>query len=273
MPLKAIHEKVDEIPEAFRPLYTERDGKFELTGIEGTKTQADIDRIQEGLRKEKNDHKETKTRLSAWGELKYDEVLAKLDRYPELEALAAKGGVDEKKIDELVETRIRSKLAPVERERDKYKTDLLGATQIVEQMTLKERTRSVHDAVRKAGTAAKIVDTALEDVLMLSERIFEINEKGDVVTKDGVGVTPGIGADVWLTEMQAKRPHWWGPSVGGGAGGGGGSGGGGMANNPWSKDAWSLTEQGNVFRSQGAAKAEQLAKLAGSHIGATHPTK
>ena len=43
MALQATHDKLDDIPEAYRDLYTERDGKYELTGIAGIKTAADVE--------------------------------------------------------------------------------------------------------------------------------------------------------------------------------------------------------------------------------------
>ena len=48
----------------------------------------------------------------------------------------------------------------------------------------------------------------------------EIQDKGLIaprITRDNVGVTPGIDPAVWLSEIQAKRPHWWGEMVGTGA--------------------------------------------------------
>jgi hypothetical protein len=61
--IKAIYEKKEDIPEGFSELYTEKAGKFELTGVEGFKTQADVDRLQESLRKERADHDATKASL------------------------------------------------------------------------------------------------------------------------------------------------------------------------------------------------------------------
>ena len=104
---------------------------------------------------------------------------------------------------------------------------------------------------------------------MLGERVFEVREDdGAVVTRDNVGVTPGIKATDWLAEIQPTRAHWWAQSSGGGAGGGGGNGGS-FGKNPWSKDNWSLTEQGKVATEKGMETAERMAKAVGSTIGAT----
>ena len=40
MALKAIYERAEEIPEDFSALFTERDGRYELTGVAGMKTAA-----------------------------------------------------------------------------------------------------------------------------------------------------------------------------------------------------------------------------------------
>lgn len=268
MALKIVHDTVDEIDEAYRPLYQERDGKFHLTGVEGIKTQADIDRLQGALTKERNDHKAIKDKYGVLGELDPAEVLAKLDKYPELEA-AAEGKLDEDKIAELADKRLRTTVAPIERERDQLKTKLEATTATVEELQNVIRSRDIKDNVMSAALKGKVIETALEDVLMLADRVFEVGEDGSVTTKDGVGVTPGINPEAWLQEMQAKRPHWWPASEGGGAKGGNG-GGGGFANNPFSHEHWNMTEQGRIIN-QDRQKADQMAKAAGTTVGGPKP--
>jgi hypothetical protein len=268
MGLKAIVEKLEDVPEVFRELYTQKGTKFEITGVEGIKTQADIDRLQGALTKERGDHKAVKDRLALLGDRKIEDVVTLLDRIPELEAAASGKGVDEKKLEELVEGRIKTKLAPVEREKGKLAQQVQELTGVVEQYKTKETTRSIHDAVRDAvGKAQGFQPSAAEDALLYAERMFEIQD-GRVVTRDGVGVTPGVDATVWLTEMQPKKPHWYGPSQGGGAAGNRTGAGGGA--NPWTHEAWNLTEQGKILR-ENSTRAEQLAKSAGTSIGGMKP--
>jgi len=266
MALKAVVDSLEGIPEALHGEYVEKGGKYELQ-VEGMKTQADIDRLQGALTKERNDHKAVKERLGLLGDRKIEDVLAALDRIPELEA-AAGGKIDDEKINQLVEGRIKSKLAPLERELNQTKTALSEKEKVIEGYTTKERTRMIHDAVRKAGTSAKVLPEALEDALLLAERVFEVDEAGNVVTKDGSGATPGLQPSVWFTDLQKTRPHWWGPSAGGGAGGNRGGIGG--DKNPWSAENWNMTEQGKILTAD-RSKAEQLAKAAGTTIGGPRP--
>lgn len=266
MALKAILDSLEGVPEALHGEYVEKNGKYELQ-VEGMKTEGDVARVQEALRKEKNDFKAYKDRYGVLGDRKPDEILTQLDRIAELEA-AAEGKLDDEKINKIVEGRVKQQIAPIVRERDQYKTQLGEKDQLIEGFTTKERTRTIHDAVRKAATGAKVLPEALDDALMLAERTFELTEDGKVVTKDGVGVTPGLGPDVWFTDLQKTRPHWWGQSSGGGAGGNRGGVGG--EKNPWSAENWNMTEQGKILVAD-RSKAEQLAKAAGTSIGGKRP--
>ena len=270
MPLSAVMDSIDDLADPLKELYTEKNGRYELTGITGVFTQGNIDRLQTALNKERGDHAKTKESLSVWGEMSHEDVIAKLDRIPELEAAAA-GKLDEAAIEDIVTRRVdgtvKTKTAPLERSIAQLTKDNAALKEENEAFRSENRKRIIGDAVRESLVKGKVLTEAQEDALLLAERVFEITEDGVVLTKDQVGVTPGVAPDVWLQEMQERRPHWWPASNGGGARGG--NTGGGMAENPWSKDHWNLTKQGQVMREKGSEKAAQLAKAAGSRIGAT----
>ena len=269
MALNYKHDSLDDIPEQYRDLYTEQNGAFLLTGIGGIKTQDDIDRLSTSLNKEREDHKATKTKFSVWGDLDYQDTMGKLDRFKELE-IAASGNKEEMdaRLEELTEARVGSRLAPVQRQLDDITGKYTEAQTELEALRLERTQRFISDDLRKACTALKVIPEAQDDVMLLGLQVFEIVD-GKAMTKENpFGITPGLAADVWLQDMQSKRPHWWPTSTGGGASGSGGSGG--FANNPWSKEHWNLTEQAKLVM-QDEAKAEQMAKAAGSFIGATKP--
>lgn len=273
-PLSAVHETADEIPEQFRPLYSERNGKWELTGVTGVKTQADVDRLSEALRKEKEDHKAAKERLRPWVDAgwKFDEIQTRMDKWEELELAAQNAGkMDDEKVNKLVEARVKPLIAPVEREKNLLAEQLKAATAEIETYRAREIQRTIYDAVDAAISKSNVVPSAREDVRLVAERMLEVDDEGRVITKDGVGVTPGVDVTVWLQEMQPKRQHWWPPSVGGGAQGSQVPGWQGIKN-PWSAQHWNLTEQGKLVR-EDMTRAEQLARSAGSFIGASAPPK
>lgn len=282
MALKASYPKdqfENEVTEAFRELYTERNGQFELTGITGIKTQGDVDRLQTALNNEKTAHKATKDRLRplSFGgqsvvEMNDDQIrtaVEAFDGYDELKT-RADGKIDDEKISQIVESRLKSKLAPIEREKKTLEDKFKEASERVTTFEQRERQRTIADKVREVTTAANLLPSAVADALMYAGQVFEVTEDGRVITKDKVGVTPGVEPDVWLMEIKPTKEHWWPESQGGGARGG--KGGGISGDNPWSEKGWNVTRQGDAVRAD-RSKAEQMAKAAGSFIGATAPAK
>jgi hypothetical protein len=265
MALKAVYESADEIPEGVKSEYKEVNGKW-IVDVTDVDNLPRVAALKDENAKRRIELKTTKDTLAKFGDLNPDEVHTQMARIPELEELAA-GKVDDKKIDKLVESRLAAKVAPIQRELDVTKTKLNETTQTLDQFRTKEKTRTIHDSVRAAASKAKVRPEAMEDALLYGERVLDVDESGSVVTKDGVGVTPGLDPFTLFTELQPKRPHWWGESIGGGGGGGGG---GRMATNPFTAEHWNLTEQGKLINSN-RAQAENLAKAAGTTIGGGKP--
>lgn len=277
MALQAIHDKLEDIPEQYQELYTEKNEKFELTGIIGVKTQADVDRLQNSLHKSQQDNKDIKAKFAPWGDMDHAETMALLDRIPELETAAA-GKMDDAAIQEAVDRRVEgtkaSLMAPMERQK-KADAETI-ATLTAENATLRgeKTTRTIHDQVRTQLTKHKVISAAHEDALALADRVLEIREDdGEIVTKENSGFTPGANVDMWLSEIDSenRRVHWWEASGGGGAAGGAASRGTGFANNPWSAGHWNMTQQGQVLTQHGREKADQMAKAAGTTVGGPRP--
>ena len=266
--LDLILDTLEGLDQPYHSLYTEKDGKFHLTGVKGMKTQADIDRIQGGLIKERNDHKATKEKYSFLADRDISEVQKMLDKYPELEA-AASGKGDQETINKLVEARLNTVTAPLKRDFEKLSQANKEMSEQINQYREKDRIRAIHDNVREAISKHEgFQQSAVEDALMFAERMLEVTEDGKVITKDNVGVTPGVDAVVWLTDMQQKKSHWWGETIGGGSNGSRRPAN--TGSNPWSAENWNMTEQGRIYE-QNPQRAEQLAKAAGTTIGGLKP--
>lgn len=286
MKLKAAYATAEEIPEGYADLYTERNGQFELTGIEGVKTQADVDRVSNALRKERDDHKKTRESLTAFGDLNPEEVHTKLEGYDALneqyEALKANGGGTPEATENLIAARVKAALGPVERQRDQLQRRVEETQKVVAEKDgeignmrnsmVQER---IERTVRDAAAGAKLLSPAINDAVLHSRGLFEVEEgTGKIITKDAPGVTPGLSPNEWLNDMKEKAPHWWPASLGGGAGGGGPNGGNlSNAQNPWSAEGWNLTKQGQYVKQFGIEKATTMAERVGSKVGATKPTK
>lgn len=271
-PLEITYDSMDQVPDTFKDLYSEKDGKAVLTGINGMKTPQDVLNVQEALRKERADHAAAKEALKPWKTLGDDptEIQQKLDRIGELEA-ASGGKLDESKIQEMVEQRLGQKTAPLERQLKETSTTLEELQNENSQLKNTLVTRDRNDAVRAVATEMKVLSTAIPDVEMVAGAFLERDETtGEFIVKaDAKGVTPGADVKQFLKEMQKQRPHWWPQSQGGGAGGGKSFGD--SDENPWSSKGWSLTKQGQYVKEHGMAEAQKAAAAAGSKIGATRP--
>lgn len=269
-PLELVYEKAEAIPEGFSQLYTEKDGKFHLTAVKGLKTDADVQQVRTALAKEREDHKGTKSKFEKFAPFvdKADEVLADLDL---LKGVKEKIGGDLTKLEEsdLVKGKISQAIGPYQREIENLKK--ANGELETSNGTLKSeiRTRDIRSIVGAAAAKAKVHSTAIPDIELIAGSVMEFTEDNRLVTRDGVGVTPGLDAEGWLTEMQTARPHWWPDSSGGGAGGG--KGGGHFGDNPWTSDNWNMTKQGQILREKGAEYAARMATSAGTKIGATKP--
>lgn len=284
MALKEVYEKQDEIPEAFRPLYTEVEGKHVFNGVEGVAGSA----AQKKLREEAGGYriklKETATALDSWKALGESPaaVQAILDGLPELQAAAeAGGGKSAEAVRKQVEAATATITAKHARDLAAEQGKSVAALQRIEAYESRERSQAVRDAALAQTTAfkaGKFNTEAIEDVLMFAERHLEAeverDDKGNQVikrvkTKDNVGVTPDIEAGPWLAEIVARKTHWLAPSEGGGANGN--RAGGGSGTNPWAAKTWNVTHQAAYYREHGAEKAGQMARSAGVEIGATKP--
>lgn len=270
MLIELLYSKKEDVPASVLDLYTEKEGKFILTGVRGMKTQSDVDTLMTAKTAEVEAHKATKAKLALWGDKDATVILAELDKIEEYK-LAAEGNIDDEKINQIVESRLKSHLGPIERERDNLTKENATLTEENGNLVAQKLKRTIHDDIREAAGPSKVIDTAMSDVLMLGESVFEVNEAGKSVTKDNVGVTPGIEADIWLQEMAEKRPHWWPASQGGG--GGGGNPPSGLTNNPWSRDNFNRTQQAIYAKANGTEKAEQAAKAAGTTLTGPMPEK
>jgi len=260
MAFKLVLDTLEGLSEDISKEYVERDGKFHIQ-VEGMKTQADIDAVQRSLAAARTEAGTFKAKLALLGDRKVEEVIAQLDRIPELEA-AAGGKLDETKLKELAEARARAIVAPIERERDGFKAQLGEKDAVIKQFETKEQTRTIHDQIKAAAKKAGVIDEAMEDAINAGERLFVLEEgTGKAVVKEGLSVTQGLEPKDWLSDLQSKKPHWFGQSTGGGAGGNRG-GGAGAELNPFSHDGWSITKQGQMMQTD-AARADRLAKAAG----------
>lgn len=284
MPIQAIVEKLEDVPEKYRDLYAADGDKFKLVGVEGIRTQADIDRVMAAHTNEKTAHKMTKSEVAAlrekgigakreqdgtysftYHERPLDEVFGELDTIPVLKAAADKAGNTPEKLNELVRPLLEKKIGEVRNPLDRQIRELTDKSTVLEteNVTLKRAisNRAIGDEIQKAAAALKMLPEALEHVINASIGAFSVGEDdGKISTKDGVDVL------TYLAGMK-KNPNWsifWPAGQGSGARGPGGAG---IADseNPWSYAGWNITNQGKALMAD--PKGAEAMAIAAGHKG------
>lgn len=132
------------------------------------------------------------------------------------------------KTDEVVKIRTERLRSDYDTRIKKLENDLQAA------IAERQRVRALHDTLRiQTATNAAIMkdggitESAPPDILMSAERIFGVDDKGNIVSYEGEGderkvvlgkdgETP-LSLSEWLASMKDHRPHWWKAPAGGGA--------------------------------------------------------
>lgn len=237
MLLKAVYKTKEEIPQGFESLFKEVGGQWEIQ-VEGMKSQADVDRVMEGLRKERSDHAETRALLHKFDGYSLDDI-RKLEDDNALLRADGKGTDIDEKVKALVEAKtasLRRDLAAAE----KRANDAEAALKTTKGELVKDK---IEVAVVNVASS-KVRPEALTDVKLHAAGDFELDDKGNVVTKETCPQGAGLTVEQWLEAKVKNAPHWEIPNKGGG--GRGGDGGGGGAPNPWSKKHWNVTKQHEI---------------------------
>ena len=263
--LKLKLDSLDDVPSDVAEHYR-KVGEEYVLDISGVVTEAERDRLKGALDKEKNDHKESKSKLNAFSGLDAEQVLKDLDEMAELRIAAGTGDEDKKaEIESLVTARANALLAPVQRQLTQSQEDNVSLKETNKALTGDNVKRTISSELKNAAVKAKVVPTALDDINLYGESMFTISEHdGAVVTKEGLtGVASGLSPELFLIEMKDSRPHWFPDSVGSGAKGSGAGAGGGT--NPWHKDHLNITAQGKMITAD-RGKAIKMAAAVGQNI-------
>lgn len=266
MKIKAKYEKFEDIPEAVREMYEERDGAWHLKkdAVEGVKTQADVDRVQGALKKEREAKEKAEVALKKFeslGDRDVEELLKASDEVEDLKAQLEQSGKGKASNDETAKKlrELERQNRDLTRERDKLKGDHATEKARADNLDGSIKTSKIEAEITRIGTAQKVRSEAIPDMHMY-RGIFEVADDGSIRAKDNVGVTPGITVEEWLGERRKTSPHWWPTSEGGGAQGGDGKNANG--NNPFAKGAFNFTEANRIAKAD-PGKALNLARQAG----------
>lgn len=252
--MKFKTKDLNEIPEAYRPLYTKTGDEWILTGVEGAVAAEDLASEQAKSVQYAGERDIARTELSEFKNKQTDpnkdKPAPKTDDNPilaELQKLGQRMDTFENRVQKAEE---KDAAAQAKERRD----------------TL---TRNLQSVAKDAGVA----DSAIPDVAIIGHSYFETKEDGTVVPAEGSGLAAGTTPKVWIEKIKEdkSRQHWWGTSAGGGSKGSRET----PTNekNPFSHEHWNLTDQAGIIKTKGMEEATRMAQLAGATVGGERPAK
>lgn len=230
MPLAAVVESLDAIPEGAREFYVESEGKYVLDAdveghpkARGLKTALESERRD--VRKYKAEFEKRKdVDLDRWGKLKdlTDEEVEAFNTWKLAQAEQAniKNGGDPDaeflKRAEPLKKKYENELAAKDRQ---IQESQKAAQQAEEKLKRTTVTSKISDACSQEGIRRE----AMEEVVPFLAQFVNVNKDGEVVVLDENG-EERFGSDgklmklrEFIQEKGAQKPHWWHPSHGGGA--------------------------------------------------------
>lgn len=220
-----------EVPEAQRALYEEKDGKFLLGAVEFE----DVTGLKSALQKERDSVKQLKKELQETAD-KYKE----LDPEKAREALAKLAELEDKKlldageIDKVVEKRTERLRADHEGQVKRFQDQQKTLEQQNHQLKAQLANLQIDHAISRVVTTKRdlgINPVAIPDIQRRAREVFNLDEKGQIIPRRADGSiiygkdpTQPMSMEEWLPSLRPEAPHYFMES--GGAGGGNDAGGG-----------------------------------------------
>lgn len=257
MELELQYDSQESIPEGFAPLYTEKDGKWSLTGVKGlTQAMASNGNLTKALNAEREAHKATKTKLTE-ANSNVEKITTERDEL-QIKVESAGDKIDQTKIDELVERRVALVKGPLEKKIQEAQSQAKEWESKFNDAQGRERAGTKRAKIQEAATKAGVDKSMLSAAVQLVEASTDLDDAGNVIARDGGTFTPGLDlSSIFSTEAKQTYPGLWPVSQGGGARTPASQVDG--KNNPYSYEHWSVTEQMRLDD----ADAQRMAKIAG----------
>lgn len=154
---------------------------------------------------------------------------------------------------------------------DASERKLAATEQKLSDVTKRQNEALIGNEITRAAMAVGIIPDGIPDIIGGAIRDgWTVNDRGEMELKDPKtgAVAFDVTPDTWAaTQAKGRRRYLFHSGQNGQQPSGGGFG---TAKNPWSKDTWNDTEQAKVYLAD-PAKAEAMAKAAGSRVGALPP--
>lgn len=278
-PIPYVAENLDEVPENFHPWYVEaEDGKHRFL-VDGVAPKEKFEEFRTNNTELNKRLAEMERQMTVYRTINEDpdklrqdyETLQKLQqRFKDKELIEKEG------FEKAVEQRT-SEMKSASEAQIRALSEALNKTAAERDSAIAENERIIiHRAITDAVLAAGVVPAAIPDILDRAARDgWSLNEKKQpIMMRNGAPVFGENGVDALTPKEWANRglrdtaPWFFNKADGTGASGSNIPG---APVNPWTAENWNLTKQGEYIQKEGMAKAEAMARSAGTTVNAIHP--
>jgi hypothetical protein len=234
-------QKLEDVPEAYRGLYVQKDDGFEIDPAKFAEFEFDDKAELEGaLKREREERKAAKEELKKYEGIDPERARAAQER---LDKLDEKKLIDKGEFERLLKKRS-----------DEFDTREAEYKRQLEEHGKRLDTYELTNPVREAALKAGVLPEDVEDVLKINSHRFRLNDKRKPVVLDKDGDETSLTLEqFWGEEFKTARPKFYGASGAGGSGAqpGGTGGGGGGAKTVKRADFEKMpaTEQSSLARS------------------------
>jgi hypothetical protein len=170
MTLKATYAKLEEIPEAHRELYVEKDGKFVLP-VEGLVGKDKLDEFRQTNIDLRKQVEELTSKFDGVDPELFRELNDKAERERQKKLIAAD------KVDDLVNERLTAAKAGFDKEKKALEEER-------RKLSIQLEGLLIDNAVRDAATKSGVRSGAVDDVLLRARQVFKVVD-GKAVAFDG----------------------------------------------------------------------------------------
>ena len=204
MSLNFVMESMDGVAADVAALYTEKDGKFYLTGIDGVSPKSKIDEFREN-------NIELTNRLAAFEGVdpaKYKEMTGELE---ELRAKLEKSKIDDEAIEKIVQSRVK-KL------QEEFSGKIAEKDEMISTQERQIESFVIDGQVKSAAVKHKIRDSAIDDVVLRAKSVYKVKDGKAIGFQDGEVMydatgTKELGIDDWVKGLVNTAPHLFQDSV------------------------------------------------------------
>lgn len=218
MPVKAFVDSVEDVPEALRDLYVERDGRYVLD-VEGMIPQERLREFRDNnirLLKEQEELKRQLSEFSAIDPKKYAEMQQRMQEIDDQKM------IDAGKIEELLQARTARLVADYDAQIKGYQKkvqELESGHATLSDELAKER---IDNRLRDVASATGVRKTALPDLINRGRRVWKLVDGLPVAMQGeqtiyGKDPSKPMSMEEWVTSLAEEAPHLFEPSSGSGA--------------------------------------------------------